>query len=125
METNKTKKIGRPKSDVSHKKICHVLVKFSPNDYLRIEEKAKSAGTNVTAFVRKSALSSEVVARIKPEEMETIRTFNNLRNGISNNINQLAKSAHQLGYSDEIHQELKHLLLNEKLNSNSLLKTIN
>jgi aspartyl/asparaginyl beta-hydroxylase (cupin superfamily) len=113
METNKTKKTGRPKSEVDHKKICHVLVKFSPNDYTKIEEKSTLVGTTVTAFVRSSALSANVIARPTAEKMEAIRTYNNLRNGIGNNINQLAKLAHQLGYSNAIHQELKNLLKTE------------
>jgi hypothetical protein len=118
METSKIKKVGRPKSELDQKKICKVLVKFSPNDYMKIEEKSKSAGSTVTAFVRSSALSANIIARPSPEKMEAIRTFNNLRNGIGNNLNQLAKKANAFGYSNEIHQELKNLLLNHDSENN-------
>jgi hypothetical protein len=111
METTKTKKIGRPLSEVEHKKICPVLVKFSLTEYSEIEKKAKRAGTNVTAFIRKSSLSSEVIARPTQQEMEDIRAYNNLRSGIGNNLNQLTKLAHQYGYSDVIVQQLKNQLL--------------
>jgi hypothetical protein len=110
--TSKTKKIGRPKLNAEVKKICPVYVAFSPNDYIKVEEKSKLAGTNVTAFVRSSALSANIIARPSPERMEAIRRFNNLRNGIGNNLNQLAKKANAFGYSNEIHGELKNLLLN-------------
>jgi hypothetical protein len=113
METSKIKKVGRPKSEVDQKKICPVLVKFSPNDFFKIEEKSELAGITVTAFIRTAALNANVIARPAAEKMETIRTYNNLRNGISNNLNQLAKSANSFGYSDEIHQELKNILTTE------------
>jgi hypothetical protein len=83
METTKTKKIGRPKMDAINKRACEKRIYYSPLELLQVEDLAKSAGFNLSVFMRKTILNPPIIARIKPKEMQQIRLYNNIRNSIS------------------------------------------
>ena len=62
-------------------------------EYFVIKQKALKAGMHLTNYIREMALNGNVTARIGEEE----RHFTRQLIGISNNLNQLAKKAHQEG----------------------------
>ena len=85
-------------------------------EFHKFEEKAKKAGVSKAVFLHDAGLNAIVVARMTPQEMAEIRELANLKNGIGSILNQLAKSANTFGYSTEIHEQLKNLLLNLQKN---------
>ena len=68
-------------------------VRFTKEEYFSIKQKAFKAGMRVTNYIREMALNGSVIARTSEEERHFIRQLI----GISNNLNQLAKKAHQEG----------------------------
>lgn len=46
-------------------KTHEIRVKFSPEDYERVREKAKQSGHNLASFLRFLALKTEVIVKIK------------------------------------------------------------
>lgn len=71
-------------------------VRVSDDERARIKANAAAAGLSVSAYVRQMALSGRVTVRRAKADPEAVRLL--LIAG--NNINQLAKSGHQLGRVD-------------------------
>ena len=90
-ENNKKHKGGRPKKDV--KKQVVTAVRFAKTEYFVVKQKALKAGLGVTVYIRLMALNGEVFAKMNEEERQFVRELV----GMSNNLNQLAKKAHQEG----------------------------
>jgi hypothetical protein len=91
MESEKRHSGGRPKKVV--KKESATGIRFTKAEYFVIKQKAFKAGMRVTSYIREMALNGCVTARTSEEERHFIRQLI----GISNNLNQLAKKAHQEG----------------------------
>jgi hypothetical protein len=96
----KEEKNGRPKKPV--KRETTTGIRFSKAEYFVIKQKASKSGLRMTAYIRQMALQGQVIAKMNDEERQFVRDLV----GMSNNINQLAKKAHQEGL-------LKALLLFE------------
>ncbi len=84
-------KAGRPPKTV--KKDMRTAVRFSRTEYFIVQTKANEAGIKVSAYIREVAVNASVKPRLSEEERQFVRQLI----GISNNINQLAKKAHQEG----------------------------
>jgi|SRR6187551_1790397 hypothetical protein len=91
MESEKRNSGGRPKKVI--KRESATGVRFTKAEYYVIKQKALKAGIRVTTYIREMALNGSVKARTSEEERHFIRQLI----GISNNLNQLAKKAHQEG----------------------------
>ena len=107
IKTMKTQnKGGRPKLDIAIKKSHLISARVTEIELASIQTKAELAAKSISDFIREMALKGEVKAAISLEQMNEIRKLN----GIGNNVNQLAKLAHQYGYSDEIHQQFIQII---------------
>jgi hypothetical protein len=91
MESEKRHSGGRPKKVI--KRESATGVRFTKTEYFVIKQKALRAGMHLTNYIREMALNGTVIARTSEEERHFIRQLI----GISNNLNQLAKKAHQEG----------------------------
>lgn len=88
---SKINKGGRPKKAI--KRISVTGVRFTNQEFSIIKNKAQTAGLKHTVFIRQMAIHGHVIARITTEERQQIIALV----GIANNINQMAKKAHQEG----------------------------
>jgi hypothetical protein len=91
MESEKRHGGGRPRKII--KRESATGVRFTKVEYFVIKQKALKAGMRVTNYIREMALNGSVITRTSEEERHFIRQLI----GISNNLNQLTKKAHQEG----------------------------
>ncbi len=106
-------KAGRPLKTI--KKDIRAAVRFSRTEYFIVQTKAAKAGIKVSAYIREVAVNATIKPRLNEEERQFVRQLI----GISNNLNQLAKKAHQEGllsalqyfeaFRDEIDKLLKRI----------------
>ena len=82
---------GRPKKTV--KRLAATGVRFTKAEYFIVKQKAEKAGYRITQYIRVMSIKGQVIARLSPLEKEMIPQLI----GMSNNLNQLAKKAHQAG----------------------------
>lgn len=88
------KKGGRPA--LENKKQFRINVRFDENEHNRVLQNAKIAGMSKSEWVRKSATLRKIVPRFTEEQLKALRAIA----GVSNNLNQLTKKAHQSGLLD-------------------------
>ena len=98
---------GRPTKTLSEKRKYQVLLRLNTMEYYTLLGKAREASISRTEFLRKLIINAEVKSRIKPEEMQLIRTVS----GMANNLNQIAHRLNSFGIST----------LNEDLNALKVL----
>ena len=98
---------GRPTKALSEKRKYQVLLRLNTMEYYTLLGKAREASITRTEFLRQFITKAEVKARIKPEEMQLIRTVS----GMANNLNQIAHRLNSFGIST----------LNEDLNALKVL----
>ena len=84
---------GRPTKTLSEKRKYQVLLRLNTMEYYTLLGKAREASITRTEFLRQLITKAEVKARIKPEEMQLIRTVS----GMANNINQIAHRLNAFG----------------------------
>ena len=84
-------KAGRPLKTV--KRDIRAAVRFSKTEYFIVQTKADKAGLKISAYIREVAINTEIKPRLSDEDRQIARKLA----GISNNINQLAKTAHREG----------------------------
>jgi hypothetical protein len=89
--TVRKKRTGRPTKPV--KKEIRASVRFTRAEYLVIREKAGRAGMMAAAFLRLAAFQSMIRTRLTEEERQLVRQLV----GMSNNLNQTAKTCHKEG----------------------------
>ena len=94
---------GRPTKTLSEKRKYQVLLRLNTMEYYTLLGKAREASISRTEFLRQLITHAEVKSRIKPEEMQLIRTVS----GMANNLNQIAHRLNTFGIS----------ALNEELNT--------
>lgn len=97
----KQKKGGRPVKAI--KRQSATGVRFTRSEYFIVKNKAQKAGYKTTQYIRAMALEGRLVPRLDGQEKELLLALA----GMANNLNQLAKKAHQEGL-------LKALLYFEK-----------
>ena len=86
---------GRPTKTLSEKRKYQVLLRLNTMEYYTLLGKAREASITRTEFLRRLIAKAEVKARIKPEEMQLIRTIS----GMANNLNQIAHRLNAFGIS--------------------------
>ena len=94
---------GRPTKTLSEKRKYQVLLRLNTMEYYTLLGKAREASISRTEFLRLLITNAEVKSRIKPEEMQLIRTVSSM----ANNLNQIAHRLNAFGIS----------ALNEELNA--------
>ena len=87
----KKKKGGRPPKKL--KKELRITARFSKLEHYILQQKAGKAGINVSEFLRQTAITAKVTARLTEEERNIIRQLI----GMANNLNQMAKVANREG----------------------------
>jgi hypothetical protein len=90
-KNSKKGKGGRPQKTI--RKESATGVRFTKSEYFIVQHKATKAGMKITAYIRVMAIKGKVVARLTETEKQQLKMLV----GIANNINQLAKTAHQEG----------------------------
>ena len=98
---------GRPTKTLSEKRKYQVLLRLNTMEYYTLLGKARESSISRTEFLRQLIAKAEVKNRIKPEEMQLIRTVS----GMANNLNQIAHRLNSFGIST----------LNEDLNALKVL----
>ncbi len=91
--TKKKKQKGRPPKEAD-KLSRSINLKLTAADYETVQKKAEKVGLTVTQYAREMTLNGGVKSRFTVEELDLIRKLS----GEANNLNQLAKRAHQAGY---------------------------
>lgn len=92
--TKKKKQKGRPpKAD--DKLSRSINLKLTAADYETIQKKAEKVGLKVTQYAREMTLNGGVKSSFTVEELDLMRKLS----GEANNLNQLAKRAHQAGFT--------------------------
>ncbi|KGI21105.1 plasmid mobilization protein [Hoylesella timonensis] len=94
---------GRPTKTLSEKRKYQVLLRLNTMEYYTLLGKSREASISRTEFLRLLITNAEIKSRIKPEEMQLIRTVS----GMANNLNQIAHRLNAFGIS----------ALNEELNA--------
>ncbi|MGH2642579.1 MAG: plasmid mobilization protein [Chitinophagaceae bacterium] len=90
-QKQKKGKGGRPAKPVKRQRI--ISIRFTKIEYFIIAQKAGKAGLSLSDYIRESAIHAVVKARFSEEERHFFRQFA----GMANNLNQMAKLAHQEG----------------------------
>lgn len=90
-KSNTKRKGGRPEKAI--KREAATGVRFTKSEYFLVKNKASKAGLRITQYIREMAIEGQVTARLTSEERSLIRQLV----GMANNLNQLAKTAHQEG----------------------------
>ncbi|MCW0485065.1 plasmid mobilization protein, partial [Gaoshiqia sediminis] len=72
---NKATKTGRPKKQKSEKRSYRVNVKLNTGEYYMLKGKARSAGMNLSEFVREAICHSEIKERLTPGLNASIRSL--------------------------------------------------
>lgn len=90
-KVQKKGKGGRPLAPVKRQKI--VSVRFTKTEHFIAIQKAEKARLSLSDYIRESAIHAFVKARFSEEDRHFYRQFT----GLANNINQMAKLAHQEG----------------------------
>ena len=88
-------KSGRPTKTLSEKRKYQVLLRLNTMEYYTLLGKAREASITRTEFLRRLITKAEVKARIKPEDMQLIRTVS----GMATNLNQIAHRLNAFGIS--------------------------
>ena len=79
---------GRPRKPVNR---TVTSLRLTKAERYIIKSKATKAGLCITAYIRQVAINGKITSRMNEEERQFVRELV----GISNNLNQLAKKAHQ------------------------------
>ena len=82
---------GRPAKIIKRKLV--IGVRLTPDEHFIIKQKAGKAGISISRFLRETGLRGEVKERLSEEDRQIVLHII----GMSNNLNQLAKLAHQQG----------------------------
>ena len=82
---------GRPRKPVRRESVTGV--RFTKAEYFVVKQKAAMSGLGITVYIRQMALQGQVIARMNEEERQFVRQLV----GMTNNMNQLTKKAHQEG----------------------------
>lgn len=86
---------GRPTKTLSEKRKYQVLLRLNTMEYYTLLGKAREASISRTEFLRRLIAKAEVKARVKPEEMQLVRSVS----GMATNLNQIAHRLNAFGIS--------------------------
>ena len=87
-------------------------VRFTKSEYFIVKHKAEKAGLKISSYIRQMSINGRLMQRLNEEERQFVRQLV----GISNNLNQLTKKAHQAGiHSIKINLEQYTNIIDELL----------
>ena len=112
MENKKkdSSKMGRPAKEKA-KLSTSINLKLTESDFKTVKEKAEKLGMKATQYAREMTLKGGIKSRFTLEELDLMRKLS----GMANNLNQIAKQANKLGFSNSamevmiISEEIKKL----------------
>ena len=102
-------KTGRPHKAESEKKEIVKHIRYSPDEWARVEEKLQQSGRTFSEFVRLATFSSQVNPPQNIEILNNLRELNISLDRVGRNINQIAKFGAMVTDSFSLERYLKEL----------------
>lgn len=102
-------KTGRPhKTELETKDIVK-HIRYSPDEWSRVEAKLQQSGRTFSEFVRQATFSANVMPSLDMGQITTLRELKVSLDRVGNNINQIAKSGSMVTDSFSLERYLKEL----------------
>lgn len=102
-------KTGRPHKTESETKDIVKHIRYSPDEWSRVEAKLQQSGRTFSEFVRQATLSANVMPSLDMGQITTLRELKVSLDRVGNNINQIAKSGSMVTDSFSLERYLKEL----------------
>lgn len=90
MNSNKTKKGGRPLKSEDEKRAVRIAIYLNKKEYETLKIKAKSNNIKISECARLFISKGYINQKLTTEQMDCIRKIS----GMANNLNQLTREAH-------------------------------
>lgn len=102
-------KTGRPhKTELETKDIVK-HIRYSPDEWSRVEAKLQQSGRTFSEFVRQATFSANVMPSLDMGQITILRELKVSLDRVGNNINQIAKSGSMVTDSFSLERYLKEL----------------
>ena len=102
-------KTGRPHKTESETKDIVKHIRYSPDEWSRVEAKLQQSGRTFSEFVRQATFSANVMPSLDMRQITTLRELKVSLDRVGNNINQIAKSGSMVTDSFSLERYLKEL----------------
>lgn len=102
-------KTGRPHKTESETKDIVKHIRYSPDEWSRVEAKLQQSGRTFSEFVRQATFSANVMPSLDMGQITTLRELKVSLDRLGNNINQIAKSGSMVSDSFSLERYLKEL----------------
>lgn len=102
-------KTGRPHKTESETKDIVKHIRYSPDEWSRVEAKLQQSGRTFSEFVRQATFSANVMPSLDMGQITTLRELKVSLDRVGNNINQIAKSGSMVTDSFSSERYLKEL----------------
>ena len=102
-------KTGRPHKTESETKDIVKHIRYSPDEWSRVEAKLQQSGRTFSEFVRQATFSANVMPSLDMGQITTLRELKVSLDRVGNNINQIAKSGSMVTDSFSFERYLKEL----------------
>ena len=102
-------KTGRPHKTESETKDIVKHIRYSPDEWARVEAKFQQSGRTFSEFVRQVTFSANVMPSLDMGQITTLRELKVSLDRVGNNINQIAKSGSMVTDSFSLERYLKEL----------------
>ena len=100
---------GRPHKTESETKDIVKHIRYSPDEWSRVEAKLQQSGRTFSEFVRQATFSANVMPSLDMGQITTLRELKVSLDRVGNNINQIAKSGSMVTDSFSLERYLKEL----------------
>ena len=102
-------KTGRPHKTESNTKDIVKHIRYSPDEWARVEAKLQQSGRTFSEFVRQATFSVNVMPSLDMGQITTLRELKVSLDRVGNNINQIAKSGSMVTDPFSLKRYLKEL----------------
>lgn len=102
-------KTGRPHKTESETKDIVKHIRYSPDEWARVEAKLQQSGRTFSEFIRQATFSANVMPSLDMGQITTLRELKVSLDRVGNNINQIAKSGSMVTDSFSLERYLKEL----------------
>ena len=102
-------KTGRPHKTESETKDIVKHIRYSPDEWSRVEAKLQQSCRTFSEFVRQATFSANVMPSLDMGQITTLRELKVSLDRVGNNINQIAKSGSMVTDSFSLERYLKEL----------------
>lgn len=102
-------KTGRPKKKKSQLKGIVKNIRYSPEEWEKVQKKLDETGLSFSEFIRRASFDVE----IRSIDLEVVKTFRDVQNNlikIGNNINTIARNSATVVTAQEYDRHLSDLL---------------